>query len=293
MPSISYKCICCGSNRLLKSQSILSPFFAYKMFDYIPLKIKKKFQDIKSGYSYYLCQSIECKNCGLVFLDQRFTNKELDKYYNDYQSKKFFYDRMKFEKSFIPRFKKIKSYGIIAGEFKFLSKIESFILKKISLPKKILDYGAGDGKGTVFCKNPNVRIFLFDLFNFNKNRLTKSKVTIKNRNFDLITLRHVLEHVSYPKEILLKLNKAVSKKTKIYIEVPKEKLISNFKKGNRYNNKIIWTEHINIFTKESLKRLVEHSKFKVLDIKDLIINKGNVGKTDNDREHIMLLAEKK
>ena len=33
MPSISYKCICCGSNRLLKSQSILSPFFAYKMFD--------------------------------------------------------------------------------------------------------------------------------------------------------------------------------------------------------------------------------------------------------------------
>ena len=41
MPSISNKCICCGSNRLLKNQAILSPFFAYKMFDYIPLQIKK------------------------------------------------------------------------------------------------------------------------------------------------------------------------------------------------------------------------------------------------------------
>ena len=45
---------------------------------------KKKFLDIKIGYSYYLCQTIECKSCGLVFLDQRFTKKELDKYYNEF-----------------------------------------------------------------------------------------------------------------------------------------------------------------------------------------------------------------
>ena len=71
MPSISDKCICCGSSKLKKKQSILSPFFTYRMFNYTPLKIKRKqFNDIKHGYTYYACQTIECLNCGLVFLDQ-------------------------------------------------------------------------------------------------------------------------------------------------------------------------------------------------------------------------------
>ena len=294
MPSISDKCICCGSSKLKKKQSILSPFFTYRMFNYTPLKIKRKqFNDIKHGYTYYACQTIECLNCGLVFLDQRFTKEELKKYYNNYQTSKFFNERIRFEKSFRSRLKKFRYSGIIAGKFKEISKIEKFILGNIGLPRKILDYGAGDGKGTIFRQNDKVKSILYDPFNFNKSKSTKSKINIKNNNFDLITFRNVLEHVSYPREILFDLMKIIKSRTNIYIEVPKEKLISKYKKGNRYKNKPIWTEHINFFTQDSLKKLLILSGLKILDIKELIINKGNRGKTDNDREHFMVLAKKR
>ena len=264
------------------------------MFNYTPLKInKKQFKDIKDGYSYYACQTNECLTCGLVFLDQRFSQEEFKKYYADYQSSNFFNDRIRFEKSFKSRIKKFKYSGIIAGKFEEISKIERFILDNISLPKQILDYGAGDGKGTIFKNNNDVKLNLYDPFNFKKSKLTKRYVKIKNQNFDLVTFRNVLEHVSYPRKILSELIKILNSKTKVYIEVPKEKLITNYKKGNRYKNKLIWTEHINFFTKESLKKLLVLSGFKILDIKELIINKGNNGKTDNDREHYMVLAKKR
>jgi len=264
------------------------------MFGYVPLKIKKKqFNDIKEGYSYYACKTLECKKCGFLFLDQRFEKEEFKNYYFGYQNKNFFKQRVKFEKSFKNRIKNFKSSGIIAGKFNEINVVENFILKNIDKPNHILDFGAGDGKGTVFIGNKKIKKTLFDPFNYSRNNNTYSKLKFKNLNIDLITLRNVLEHVPYPIELLKDIIKMSKKKTKFYIEVPKEKIIDKISKKKRYIKKIIWTEHINFFNFKALKMLLEICDLKIIKKDVLVINKGNKGVTDNDREHYMLIAEKK
>jgi hypothetical protein len=60
-----------------------------------------------------------------------------------------------------------------------------------------------------------------------------------------------------------------------------------------YKKKKIWTEHINIFTKESLLKLIRINNFKLIDFRELKINNGNRGKSDNDREAFTLIFKNK
>jgi hypothetical protein len=55
---------------------------------------------------------------------------------------------------------------------------------------------------------------------------------------------------------LIILRKLLVKKT-FFIEVPKEKILNNYKRNFMYKKKI-WTEHINIFTKVSLLKLIKN-----------------------------------
>ena len=112
--------------------------------------------------------------------------------------------------------------------------IEFFYLKKIKkiFPRKnnsVLDFGCGDGYLGLSLKKSFSKVYFSDFDSSNNNLhspknnlfyIPLKKVFIDNKKFDLIILRHVLEHMPNPKIIIHKLSKLLNKNGKILIEVP-------------------------------------------------------------------------
>jgi 2-polyprenyl-3-methyl-5-hydroxy-6-metoxy-1,4-benzoquinol methylase len=82
-------------------------------------------------------------------------------------------------------------------------------------------------------------------------------------NFDIITLFHVFEHMISPLEDLKKLNSLLRIDGKIVIEVPhaSDILLKFFELGS-FKDFTLWSEHLILHTRESLKTFLEASDFK-------------------------------
>ena len=126
-----------------------------------------------------------------------------------------------------------------------------------------MDYGVGDGYlSNYFYKNGN-KVFASDL-NSNKPVFLKKKINyLRNKEilkiktkFDIILLRHVLEHCPNPKKYIKHLSKKISSKGIFYVEVPNHCLKSNlFLKIFRNNYaQLCLPHHINHFNKESFTK---------------------------------------
>lgn len=72
--------------------------------------------------------------------------------------------------------------------------------------------------------------------------------------YDIIFCCHVLEHVSYPAEVLEKIKSLRSFSSHIYLEVPLE-----IDENKTDFNGQFFHEHINFFTKRSLEKLAENA----------------------------------
>ena len=108
----------------------------------------------------------------------------------------------------------------------------------------------------------------------------KSKI-FKGKKFDIITLNKVVEHVKDPVKFLKIVNRLLKLNAQIYIEVPDGPSAAASKNG-KFSEEF-FVDHINIFSKNSLKRLLSLSNFK---IKKLIRIKEKV-------ENIQLLHSQK
>ena len=100
----------------------------------------------------------------------------------------------------------------------------------------------------------------------------KSKI-FKGKKFDIITLNKVVEHVKDPVKFLKIVNRLLKLNAQIYIEVPDGPSAAASKNG-KFSEEF-FVDHINIFSKNSLKRLLSLSNFK---IKKLIRIKEKSGK---------------
>ncbi len=112
--------------------------------------------------------------------------------------------------------------------------------------------GWGDGGNNPFKNNKNTKIFVFDISKVNTikgiNKISY-KEACKNK-FDLIICSHVLEHVSYPRKLLKNIYK-----------------IMNIKDSNALLiNKKHWHEHINFFSKDSIKAMLIKSNLKLISL---------------------------
>ena len=145
---------------------------------------------------------------------------------------------------------------------------KKYILKNINIRnKKLLDFGSGMGifpysvkkickcyfydknKLSIdFCK----KYLKLNYFNFNSN---------KKNLFDFITCNKVLEHMNLSDIIktLKKFKKLLKKNGKIYIEVP-----SYLAKNEGYKRQEFFSEHINVFSKNSAKKLFEQIDMKIV-----------------------------
>ena len=260
-------CVCCGSSKIRSTPSILMPFIAERAFGWRPIEIDESWglHSIKKGYAYSICNTLNCINCGLVFLDIRFSEQELNNIYYEYRGEKYVELRDFYEPGY-----KQRNQSLING-FEYNDKIESFLNQFLKLPVSILDWGGDTGKNTPF-KNSNNTFDIYDISNALVIEGARSidKDYALNNKYDLIICSNVLEHVSYPLNILLDIKICMKENTILYIEVPFEEIMMNGG-TSAYLNKKHWHEHINFYSELSLVKLIESVGLKSLSFNTLTI----------------------
>jgi hypothetical protein len=270
--NIAKYCICCNSQKLVSKPAVLMPFISDRIYNWKPTLITKqwKLNTIKSGMAYPLCNSLLCLNCYFLFLDMRFDDDELGRLYYNYRDKDYSNLRNKYEPGYIS-INRIQNLSI-----NFIEKIEIFLNPFLKFPIKILDYGGDNGKNTPYKKDSNI-IHIYDISKKVPIKGLK-KVNKKNmfKNYDLIILSHVIEHVSYPKVIIKEIKQLMNQDSILYIELPLEKILKNVWGGASkkeiltcLNSKRHWHEHINFYSRKSLVKLINNCGLKIVKMEIL------------------------
>lgn len=100
---IAKHCICCASDRLDKSSAVLMPFVAQRVFGHEPVEITADWglRDLRQGMAYTLCNSLQCQDCGALFLDYRFTDDQMASLYHNYRDEQYNAQRIRFEPGYV------------------------------------------------------------------------------------------------------------------------------------------------------------------------------------------------
>jgi len=192
---------------------------------------------------------LKCKNCKSQFIDKIPSNQSTYDYIYDFGGRD---SKVNLNSIFtILRLQKAKYF--------IKNSCEEYLYGNYS----ILDYGAGDGYlSFAFHKiNPNLKVFATDYSYFkndffeNINFIPFEKFEEDQNKFDLIILRHVLEHIENPFLLIKNLLNKLNQNGAILIEVPNHDPQSNiFLKffGKSYNQiGIPW--HFNHFNKKDFE----------------------------------------
>ena len=264
---IARHCVCCGSTRLDSSPAILMPFVAHRVFDWAPIVIDDSWglRSIRHGQAYSICKTLECLDCGHLFLDIRFADDEMARLYEDYRGESYTRLREHYEPGYASRNARLNA-GI-----RHVSAIEDFLRSHLSMPPRILDWGGDTGKNTPFATHNRA----FDIFDIsNKDVIPGARnVTLPEtigRTYDLVVCSQVLEHIPYPSVLLTQIRQVMTPDTVLYVEVPFEEVVRLHPTGARHHKRH-WHEHVNFFTRRSISSLLEQSGFRVVDLQVLEI----------------------
>jgi SAM-dependent methyltransferase len=254
------------------------PFIAHRVYNWEPALIDNSW-DLKTiplGHAYALCNSLLCSKCGLLFLDIRFSELEMQRLYKNYRDDNYTALREYYEPGY-----QLRNEEIIRG-INYLHKVENFLISYVPDTLRILDWGGDTGVNTPFKANAVNEVHIYDISGIETtDGLRKvSKQTVTRFEYDLIVCSNVLEHVPYPRSVLSEIKQAMSPSTVLYIEVPLENLV----KENKINTQLLikkrhWHEHINFFSKDSLYELVNGVGLSILDFN--LLNIQSEGKNYN------------
>ena len=253
----------CGSEKISKSPAILMPFIADRVFDWGPVEVSKEWglESIKSGIAHCRVNSIGCGDCSTIFLDLRFGKEQVARLYKDYRGDEYNNKRIMYE----PGYK--QKLNIFETQYPYLAEAESWIQQYIS-PKNVLDWGGDNGFNSLF-KDSGCELFIYEisgvLLEDGINSFSKDRSDI---TFDLITCNQVLEHVPDPQEVLTEITALMKPGTWLYFDLPFEKIMQEqLPIAERLKLKRHWHEHINFFTLEGIKKLVNRSRLDAVDLR--------------------------
>lgn len=202
-----------------------------------------------------------CKNCGLGYLNPRWTKEEYLNYYKEEYDKQY---RSKLNISDKPALEKV---NIIYERFKrkgFFNESQ----------KSILDIGSGNGENLLFFKenNPETICYAIEPSIISQKILRDNNVEVISEDvdsnwelgfknsFDIIIMRHVLEHFLNPLEILQKVNYALKDSGILYLAVPNNLL-------EKRNEGWLRVAHTYYFNKYTLASILKKAKLEISDIK--------------------------
>lgn len=254
---IATACVCCGGQTLSRSPAILMPFVANRVFGWEPVQITPDWglRTIPAGLAYPLCNSLQCDGCGLVFLDMRFDGDEMAALYAGYRGPDYARQRDRFEPGYLAQ-----NADILARppEAAFA---EAFLNPVVRAQPAVLDWGGDTGAHTPF-RTAGGDIWVHDVSGqpLMEGVRQATQAGLGAQAFDLVVLSHILEHTPWPAAVLDEVKAAMSAATLLYVEVPFEALMSgDAGAGGRAADKKHWHEHINFFTEDALRRLLERS----------------------------------
>ena len=275
------KSLICNSEKLRFVNTIVS--------DFVMARIAPGFKD---NYKTQLCF---CEECSFAFYKYRLNEKEEFKLYYHYRDEE--YQRLR-EQSEYWYTKKINN---LINKDKFALEEQKKVIRKILKDNSInnieiaLDYGGNEGR-TFFDELGTKEKYVFDISGL---KTVEGVVNIsnyedlKNHSYNFIMCNMLFEHLTNPVLVMKKISAIGGKDTVYYIEVPSE---NPFLRGNKFSIakhlELVFNpnynlfrlakyyfktrkepfmpmkEHINFFTIESMKKMIELNGFKVVDIQE-------------------------
>lgn len=239
------------------SSSIQCPLCQNKSFTQKLYLVSKQNYFNERNFAYY-----HCKKCQVAFLYPRITKKDV---YQIYKGKYFSFQHK-------PSNKLIDF--ILSWE---LSPYSEYIAQVVKVGRKLLDVGCGYGDFLLKMQKKGWDVYGIEPFSdavtvvrkrIGAERILKGelpKVKFSSKNFDVVTLWHVLEHLPNPLIYISRIHNLLEKRGYLIMEVPNldSFLLSIFK--NNYN----WlstTEHVFIYSKEGVKKLLKDNGFSTLSV---------------------------
>lgn len=202
-------------------------------------------------------RTVICKECGLVWTDP--IPVRTKKYYE----KEY---RMEYKGSVEPKLKHIYRAGMIA--LNRFEKIKNFL----RTGTKILDVGSAGGEFVYLLSKlgykatgiePNIGYAEYSKQQYNLNIIIDfvEDTELKNDDYDMITLWHVLEHTENPFQVLYKLNSWLKNNGILIVEVPNIEAVCQAP-ANRFH-----IAHLFNFNLKTLEKMGNKAGFSLLEQK--------------------------
>jgi hypothetical protein len=272
MVGIARQCICCAGERLARSPAVLMPFVAKRVFGHEPVEITADWglRDLKAGMAYTVCSSLQCQDCGSLFLDYRFTDEQMAALYRGYRDAAYTRERDHYE----PGYASVATH--YQGRAAYISDVEKWLAPRLPQRPAVLDWGGGNGINSPFL-GQNARVHVHDISAVSVldgvRRVGPEQLA--EHTYDLVVCSQVLEHVPSPWDLIGKIIPALASRTLLYLEVPHEALMREHPGSLKLAPlKRHWHEHVNFFTETSVRRLLERAGLVVLDVLHLSIDLG-------------------
>lgn len=256
-------CPFCFSGVSDRSPAILMPFVADRAMGWAPVVIDENWglTSVPSGRAYSICNSVQCGQCGGLFLDIRFTDHELGRLYDDYRGVEYTALRERYEPGYVARNDALK-----AG-LPHLAKVEAFLRPHLPTPVRVLDWGGDTGKNTPF----QAQAATFHIHDISHAEPVAgasfvARDQIDPGAYDLIVCSDVLEHIPHPLDLLDDIVACMSERTVLYLGVPYEAfMFRNRDNPDRLAAKRHWHEHVNFFSQAAVERLCDHAGLEIID----------------------------
>ena len=247
-------------NNMTRKEEIDCPICEHK--DYTKI--------VTSGRDYFRTLLGVCKKCGFAYQNPRWTKDYLLKFYQNS------YDKY-YRSSFLDQQMTVEEYERYKWGFNSLyNRIDPFVSKKEGL--QILDVGSGEGTNVKYLgsKYPGSKLYAIEPSQKALGALKEKEIEILTNDvdsnwhlenkweFDIITLRHVFEHLQYPNEFLQKVKSILKTDGLLYMAVPDAYNLANLTFGRDFSRLV----HHYYFTKTSLTNMLHKNGLKVLTIKE-------------------------
>lgn len=238
------------------------PFIAHRVFNWAPVEITSEWglRTLKTGTSYAICNSIQCRDCSHLFLDIRFDEQEMTRLYHEYREEAYTALREHYEPGYRKR-NLLLNTGV-----PYLADIEAFLAPHLPHTPRVLDWGGDTGANTPF-KHSNKLLHIYDISNKGiviPHAQKVCRATAFSQEYDLVVCSNVLEHVPYPVDLVKDLIHAMGPETLLYIEVPFEDVML---RPDPLQAKRHWHEHINFYSALSMTTLLRNCGLEVMDQK--------------------------
>ncbi|MEX2335736.1 MAG: class I SAM-dependent methyltransferase [Fulvivirga sp.] len=220
---------------------------------------------------------VYCQNHELLITSPTLEPKDLSRYY---QSENYISHTDSKKGIFEKLYQAVKKFTV--------SRKVALIKKENKSEGKLLDIGAGTGGFLLSAKNNNWKVYGVEPNDQARNLSSEKRVVlnktleeVSERDFDVITLWHVLEHLPNLEDDINLIHSKLKKEGTLIIAVP------NFKSYDAYYYKKYWAafdvpRHLWHFSKSGIKSLFEEKGFTLKKVKPMLF----------DSFYVSLLSEK-